>query len=48
MKYNLRIICPECDDIITEDDMFCPFCQVQLWSPKTLKSWHDIEVIIEN
>ena len=37
------MICPECDGMISEDDQFCFFCKVQLWSPKTLKSWQLLE-----
>ena len=40
--------CPECDGMIVEDDKFCPICEVQLWSPKTLKSWNRMEQVIEN
>lgn len=45
---NLRTICPECDFKITEDEKFCSFCKVQLWSNKTLKEWNKIEQVIEN
>ena len=42
---EIGLKCPECDYTITEDDLFCPACKVQLWSNKTLKSWDKLEVI---
>ena len=37
--------CPECDGMVYEDDQLCPVCEVQLWSPKTLKTWNRMENI---
>ena len=39
------IKCPECNKPVSEDQKYCPVCEVQLWSPKTLKSWDIMENI---